>query len=373
MICRSVDVLVVGLGPAGARAATAAAQSGASVFAIDRKRQVGLPVQCAEFLPCPAGKFAQTPGVLAQSVQGMCTALPSGARHRDAFPGLMIHRAAFDQALADQAQYAGAQLALSSQLMDIDVGASCAYVKQDAQIVQISYTILIAADGPHSRVGSLLGLTPLETLLTRQYTVRLLAAYEDSDIWLSSAYSGGYAWLFPKATQANIGVGVRRRFSTQLKDALDHLHHHLQTSGRVGTEILARTGGLIPVGGLRDPVRVQHILFAGDAAGLTHPITGAGISAALDSGEYAGLAAAQFCATGQHGALTSFEETMRDHFAAYLTYACKQRARLLNALGAGTSDQDEVFRNAWIAFDEYHAARHRAPSGRECQNEITLC
>ena len=50
-----VLVLVVGLGPAGARAARAAAQAGARVLAIDRKRVAGQPVQCAEFVPAMIG------------------------------------------------------------------------------------------------------------------------------------------------------------------------------------------------------------------------------------------------------------------------------------------------------------------------------
>jgi len=51
MSTERVDVLVVGLGPAGACAAAAAASAGKSVLAIDRKRRAGRPVQCAEFIP----------------------------------------------------------------------------------------------------------------------------------------------------------------------------------------------------------------------------------------------------------------------------------------------------------------------------------
>jgi digeranylgeranylglycerophospholipid reductase len=50
-----VDVLVLGLGPAGARAAAAAARAGARVLAVDRKASAGLPVQCAEFVPALIG------------------------------------------------------------------------------------------------------------------------------------------------------------------------------------------------------------------------------------------------------------------------------------------------------------------------------
>ena len=60
------------------------------------------------------------------------------------------------------------------------------------------------------------------------------------------------------------------------------------------------TGGLIPVGGQaardRPASGIVPVLLAGDAAGLTNPVTGAGIEAAVRSGELAGAAAASWLA-----------------------------------------------------------------------------
>ena len=55
------DVLVVGLGPAGSRAAAVAATAGLSVVALERRRVAGTPVQCAEFVPAPIER--DVPGV----------------------------------------------------------------------------------------------------------------------------------------------------------------------------------------------------------------------------------------------------------------------------------------------------------------------
>src|SRR5665647_89862 len=44
------DVLVVGCGPAGSGAGRAAAESGARTIVIDRKREIGTPVQCGEVI-----------------------------------------------------------------------------------------------------------------------------------------------------------------------------------------------------------------------------------------------------------------------------------------------------------------------------------
>ena len=68
------DVLVIGLGPAGARAAEAAAKSGKHVIALDRKRVAGAPIQCAEFIPTMLGQeLAGLDAVTRQGIRAMET------------------------------------------------------------------------------------------------------------------------------------------------------------------------------------------------------------------------------------------------------------------------------------------------------------
>ena len=352
---RSVDVLVAGLGPAGSAAAAAVARCGARVLGVDRRRAVGLPVQCAEFIPRPLGHYAQSGGVLQQTIEGMLTVLPSGTAIHSGFPGLMIDRAAFDQALAEEARGVGAELAMATQLVRIDAEHRQATLRGAAGEETMGYRLLVAADGPHSMVAKSLGLEELETVQTRQYTVPLNAAYRDTDIWLSPEYPGGYAWLFPKGKLANLGLGADKRLCPDLKRPLDALHRRLVAEGRVGWEIVCRTGGAIPVGGLRASLVVDGTLFVGDAAGLTHPITGAGIAAAVISGERAGRAAAEYLG-GDMNALDDFEEDMRDQFEASLARAAARRREMLAGWLAADARRDGFHRRGWIAFPEYFAA-----------------
>lgn len=348
----SCDVLVIGLGPAGASAAAAAAHAGARVVAVDRRREVGVPVQCAEFVPLPMGSYALDPEVFRQRVAGMRTVLPSGVRVASDFPGIMIDRAKFDQALARKAAQSGAVLATATSLVALDAAASRATVQSRGIERTIRFRALVAADGPHSRVAQLLGLAALETVDTRQYSVPLLEPHAHTDVWLSPDYPGGYAWLFPKADVANLGLGIDTRFASDLKVPLDALHAELAAQGRVGRQILARTGGAIPVGGLRERLVVGNVLFAGDAAGLTHPITGAGIAAAVVSGEAAGRSVARHLA-GWASALPDFEEGIRDQFEATLRRAVARRRWMLGYWNRPESRTDALHRRGWIAFREY--------------------
>jgi len=157
---RACDVLVIGLGPAGARAAAVAARAGFAVLAVERKKVVGMPVQCAEFIPLPLSSYARA-DVRAQPVEGMATFLPSGARAERAFGGLMIRRDRFDQALAREAESCGALLWTDSALREIDAGAQVARISTATGLREIGYRMLVAADGPVSSVAACLGLPRL--------------------------------------------------------------------------------------------------------------------------------------------------------------------------------------------------------------------
>ncbi len=352
----TADVLIVGLGPAGAAAASVAARGGLSVIGVDRRQEVGVPVQCAEFVPLPMGKYAKAEGVLYQPIRGMKSFLPSGLVEATSFPGLMIDRAAFDQSLAHQAREHGADLWLDSRLTGLDAAGRQARIKTVHGEVTVAYQLLIAADGPHSPVAAELELPAMEVVSTRQYTVPLNQQYVDTDIWLSADYPGGYAWLFPKGKWANLGLGLDKRYTADMKVPLDALHRQLAGQNLVGDDIVYRTGGAIPVGGLRERLVVGNVLFTGDAAGLTHPITGAGISAAVISGERAGEAAVIRQTTGNTAALADFEEDIRDQFEVTIARAVERRRWLNQYWQTDAVQSDALHRKAWIAFPDYFVA-----------------
>jgi geranylgeranyl reductase family protein len=351
----TTDVLVVGLGPGGGAAAAAAARGGLDVLAIDRRHEVGMPVQCAEFIPLPLARWAQSPGVVRQRISGMKSILPSGRVVSTAFSGLMVDRAAFDRALAAAAADAGATLRLSTRLIDLTPAGRVARLESNAGKIEVRYRLLIAADGPHSPVARALGLPALRTVNTRQYTVPLNRPFADTDVWLAGRYPGGYAWLFPKGDVANLGLGMDPRFDGDMKTPLDELHRQLVGEGRVGAEILCRTGGAIPVGGLRARLVEGDIVFVGDAGGFTHPVSGAGIAAAVISGEHAGDAACALLLRNDPQALAAYGEDMRDQFEESIARAVRRRRELDRIWRTPRAHTDAAHRRGWIAFEEYFA------------------
>jgi digeranylgeranylglycerophospholipid reductase len=357
------DVLVVGLGPAGAMAAKSAAQAGARVIAIDRRAEAGVPVQCAEFVPALVGQSTQhLAAARTQDITGMVTYLPDARDTQATFRGTMIDRRAFDAGLVREASASGADCRFGVSLRTVRADGTAELSPQ----VFVHAAVIIGTDGPRSRVGAVVGRCNHEIAETRQITVPLTQLFKTTDIYLSPDILGGYAWLFPRGDVANLGIGVDQSARATLKPLLDRLRAQLIADGRIGTEILGHTGGAIPVGGMLNPVAYLDrvaVLLAGDAAGLANPITGAGIAAAVQSGALAGAAAAHL-AHGNATAARDFADDMDDLFASSIGRAVSRRQDLLDIAAARAPTMGDLKR-AWIAFPDYWAVRGMAAATQE--------
>jgi geranylgeranyl reductase family protein len=350
------DMLVLGLGPAGASAAAQAARAGLRVLAVDRRAEAGVPVQCAEFVPALMGQeTAAAPAAFRQAIDSMETFVETQpADLTPQFRGSMISRSAFDRQLVGEAEMAGATCRFGTPARRIT--ADGAVILGEGETLRPR--LIIGADGPRSLAGAAIGQVNRDCVESRQISVPLLKDHSATDIFLSAAIPGGYGWLFPKRDTANLGLGVAPQWKQALKPLLEELHARLVAEGRVGAEVLGHTGGLIPVGGMLDPtghVGEVPVLLTGDAAGLTNPVTGAGINAAVLSGAMAGKAAAAFL-SGRANALADFAEELEDLFGASLRRALSRRQTLLQHYAHGKTPRPEDLRAAWIAYPDYWAA-----------------
>jgi geranylgeranyl reductase family protein len=355
------DVLVVGAGPAGCRAAELAAESGARVLLVDRRENIGVPVQCAEFLHRRVVRALEVPSIaVAQEVEGMVTHLFGGGKAITRAPGCMLHRDRFDAFLAERAVKAGAELRTSTLAAEPVMGASrgqgpVGAVLEDGRTgerVKVRARVIIGADGPMSIVGSWVGQENEEILVAHQRTVKLRGRMTFTEVYLHPDYQGGYGWLFPKGKVANVGVGVERSLGGSPGSALRDLITAL--GDRIGP-MVSKTAGHIPVGGPLKTV-VGRVLLVGDAGGFTHPITGGGIHQAVETGAMAGEAAARFI-SGDNGALRGYAREWDVLFGRSLAHAAKRRRAMVLTWRKASDDQEAfaaLMRKSWIAFREYH-------------------
>ena len=257
------DVLVVGAGPAGSAAARAAAVRGVSVLIVERRRRVGVPVRCAEYVPLPVGRFLDLsgPAITVQAVTVLRTYLPGGDPVENRFPGAMIRRDRFDQELARQAEEAGARLVTGLQVYrntreGITAGTG-------AEAVCIRTRVIVGADGPGSQVARWMGQKPGPFLRAAQVDLKLPISMDYTRVYFRPEIRGGYGWVFPKGDRANVGVGLEAEQPGELKKVLGRFIQERLAEGLVELSPEPAGGGLVPVGGLKDLWRENMILGRG--------------------------------------------------------------------------------------------------------------
>ncbi|MEM2878404.1 MAG: NAD(P)/FAD-dependent oxidoreductase [Candidatus Hadarchaeales archaeon] len=309
---KEYDVIVVGAGPAGSTAACSAAMGGASVLMIDRRRELGVPVQCGEALaedalnelkikPDPRWAVCRTNAVKIVSPSGI--EVNVAERSIAGKVGYILDRKVFDKFLAMRAAREGAEILVNTYVDGP--------VMEDGRMVGVRTTgpwgrnefrgrIIIAADGVGSRVARWAGIRTALKLDDIESGIQFqMVGVEIKDTSVMEFYfgskvaPGGYAWVFAKGEDtANVGLGVLgsradRRPIEYLKDFVKKMPH--VSCGKV-VEINA--GGVPVSGPIKQTVR-DNLLVVGDAARQVNPLTGGGIDSAMRAGTIAGEVAAK--------------------------------------------------------------------------------
>jgi len=356
------DVVVVGAGPAGSLAARAAAEGGATTLLLDHRPELGHPVQCGEFVPaaaeladlfgCPdliARAYEIPSSTILRETREMACVSPFGHVFRFPLAGCTVSRRSFDKALAARAEGAGAELRFPLGVTGVhdDLVEATGGTRIRAKVV-------IGADGPISTVGRSVGFSPTRELF------RMITATVDGpldheiDIFFGHVAPGGYAWRFPRAHDANVGLGVARLPTGR---TLGGLLDRFLSEQELGPS-RAKTAWWVPVGPPPVSLVRGRALFAGDAANLVMATNGGGIPTAMLSGWLAGETAARSVREG--GALSEYDAAWKSALFAPLERAARlqhfserfSRPDLLLALGMryiGVSGLDAMMRLRWPA------------------------
>lgn len=345
------DILIVGAGPAGCSAALTAVQEGLRVVVAERRRQVGVPVRCAEYIPAPLlGAVTLGKQFIVQPVSGMRTFLPNGEVKETRSPGFTINRDCFDQLMARAAEEKGVRILLSTGAIAKENGAVVLKEKDDS-FVKINARVIVGADGPHSAVGTWIASENRNLIPAVQVRVPLAKPMEFTEVYFDKEIHGGYGWVFPKGTEANVGIGRKKNTARPkpLWKVLEQFVKRLTEVEKVKPKPIQRFGGWIPAGPPRN-VTKGNVLLVGDAAGHTHPITGAGVYQAVTCGQMAGKWAARAVQKDDLTLLAGYEQDWRDLLQSTLDRAWKRR----QLLEKEWDRREAVIKHCWVAYREYY-------------------
>ncbi len=339
------DLLVAGGGPAGAVAARTAAEKGLRVLMVEAKDNLGERCHCAEWVPSLLALEVEI-GARVRCAELSRLVNRAGSRTSEArVSGLVLERKIWEKDLALAAARAGAEVRSGIRFMGW-TETGLALLRGPWGRAEVRAGSVVAADGGLSRVASSLGLARNPGVPAVQIEVDAGPELKNGLVLFREDLFG-YLWLFPKGKSANLGLGGKMWGQTGLEEMLAQWRAEAMGEGLIGPSILRRGGGFIPVGGPRERVLGEvegtPVFLAGDAAGLTHPTTGAGIPQAVRSGMMAGEAAAGYI-QGRKEAPAEYQESVRRFLGGYLRRGLKLRDK---AAGLWARDFEEAVKTYW--------------------------
>ncbi len=335
------DVIVVGSGPAGLVAGEYAAKTGAHVLVVDRKREVGSPVRCAEGIGAmnlklldlfPSSDFIMNTLNRAHIISPSGKVLKIHVPYKE-FSLHVLDRSIFEKELAGRFKNQGGEILLGTTVVDL--------IREGARITGIRTTqgditckVIIGCDGVESRIGRWCKLTKRLNLnqifSTAQYTLVDLEDVDDHfEIHFGQRFApGGYAWLFPKGKgEVNLGLGT---LGTHKKKPIELLKE-FRKDRACDAHPTRLTTGCIP-STLPPPRTVKdNVLLVGDAARQTNAVSGGGIANAIKAGKIAGEVAGMVAAENRPmSQLEDYEIRWRGELEKILKKKYKQRRYLEN-------------------------------------------
>ncbi len=375
-----VDVLVVGLGPAGAstlKNLAALAGNDFTILGIDKRERPGFPVQCGEFMPSPAEMELLMPNVpkahefftfekkyISQRTDRISFISPNGKIIQTLFDGYTIHRGIWNEDLINSAKSAGAEIWTSSKAVDRD--SKSIWVSRNGKSPEsIEARIIVGADGVRSHVARWTNLVekrpPEHFVFVKQHVLTNIESsdYNPLDIQMlfGREYApGAYAWIIPKSnSSANVGVGIRTPVAKRkmtVSKALDNLlTKHPYVSRIMKKAVINSTiGGLVPVGSKKKKtVDVSSsTLLIGDAACQVVSSVGGGIPPSMVASSLAANAIHSHLT--QNTSLLTYEKEWRNQLFAMFNRAYKIR-RLFDQICYGSDRRVQWYLNKLRSSD----------------------
>ncbi len=324
---KTYDVIIAGAGPAGSSAAAILGKAGKRVLLIDKSKFPrektcgdGLTYKCLPLLE----KLGVAPDFREQAFfysAGYSITFSDGSQitvrrkmgDKDAVV-YMMPRFQFDNLLLQNARQHENVFVLEEALVTgaIQNGVWTTGIKVNTNgHGQQAFTapLLIDASGVASKLAVQFGLAKNDlknyALTIRGYFDGIDGLGDVVEFIFDKSILPGYFWIFPLgANSANVGCGTFQHLIVEREINLRHLLEEFIRHHPAGRKLKSASlrgplkGGKIPLG-MDFMSRVRNgILFCGDAAGFTDPVTAEGISFAIESGIIAGETALEALVAG---------------------------------------------------------------------------
>ncbi|OQD59275.1 putative dehydrogenase [Methanobrevibacter arboriphilus JCM 13429 = DSM 1125] len=341
------DVAIVGGGPIGSTLAYKIAKEGYKVAILDKKKEIGIPLQCAGIVSKNLMDVNEIPdNLILNSVKGAYlhssnNTLKVEKNHTEAF---IIDRIAYDKFLAERAVNNGVKFFNQYKVTYIDSENGIIRCQNN---MEVSAKVIVGADGSKSFVSSLLN-EKFNYFNASQYLVEINTssraniidtnAVEFVDLFAISKILPGFLWCIP-TSDSSFRVGLFSNNS--YKDQKEILNSFLATDERFKeSSIIEKYHGKIPIFDKNKKIVKDRILLIGDAASQLKPTTGGGLVIGFDTTNLAKDAIIKSLDNDNINFLKDYEQNFKKKYAKELNYQIRVQKTLENL---SDNDLDYMF------------------------------
>ncbi len=290
------EVIVIGAGPAGSRAAYKLAALGRKVAVFEKHEDAGGKLCCTGIIGRECFEVFEIPrSCVLQEARSAKLFAPNGEFLRVSKPdpqAYVTDRGALDRALARRAREAGADYRFGTEVTHILPSSEGVEVRTRPEGAPHTAAAVVIASGFGSKLPERAGLGSIRNFIMGAQTEVGTCNIPEVEVYFGRRIAPGFfAWLVPVSEgRARLGLFARETPGKYLQELMERL-------AREGKIIPSKTPpkfGGIPLRPLRRTYG-ERVLVIGDAAGQVKPTTGGGI--------YYGMLAADIAAETLHQAL----------------------------------------------------------------------
>nr|WP_302578516.1 NAD(P)/FAD-dependent oxidoreductase [Methanobrevibacter arboriphilus] len=331
------DVAIVGGGPIGSTLAYKIAKEGYKVAILDKKKEIGIPLQCAGIVSKKLMDVNEIPdNLILNSVKGAYlhssnNTLKVEKNHTEAF---IIDRIAYDKFLAERAVNNGVKFFNQYKVTYIDSDNGIIRCQNN---MEVSAKIIVGADGSKSFVSSLIN-EKFNYFNASQYLVEINTSSRDNmintnavefvDLFAISKILPGFLWCIP-TSDSSFRVGLFSNNS--YKDQKEILNSFLANDERFKeSSIIEKYHGKIPIFDKNKKIIKDRILLIGDAASQLKPTTGGGLIIGFDTTNLAKDAIIKSLDNDNINFLKDYEQNFKKKYAKELNYQIRVQKTLEN-------------------------------------------